>query len=542
MSCAAPIESIVTDPVRAGFNAPFPPGYRASGVLLHVTSLPSPYGIGDVGPSAYTWVDQLAAAGQTWWQVLPLGPTGCGHSPYQALSSFAANPLILSPEQLVEDGLLKADDCNGSAFPPGSVDFDKVIPFKERLLTQAWRNFRSGGRVDFRAEFEQFCEEKGDLQAEPALFMALREKFHGAPFWEWPAPLARRHPEALTKARRELADAIDRFRFGQFLVLRHWQNLKAYAKQRGVRLLGDLPIFVSLDSSDVWANPELFLLDEQARPRVVAGVPPDYFSAEGQLWGNPIYDWQALRETGYRWWIERLRARLDYLDAIRIDHFRGFEAAWHVPANAPTAASGQWVPGPGADFFGAVRGALGGLPLLAEDLGVITPQVTALRDQFRLPGMRVLQFGFNGDPNNPHLPHHCVHNGLVYTGTHDNDTTRGWYDALSEHERRNFWNYTQRSPGEPHAAVWELIRMAWSSRSALAVTPLQDLLGLGSDARMNVPGRENGQWRWRCPADDALMQSAFQRLFELTESSGRWANKDHLAGRSDREIAEGKAL
>ena len=507
---------------RAGFSAPFQSGYRASGVLLHVTSLPSRYGIGDIGPSAFAWVDQLAAAGQGWWQVLPLGPTGCGHSPYQALSSFAANPLVTSPDRLIEDGLLNPGDYEDCRFPSDHVDFERVIPFKERLLACAWKNFRRGARADLRAPFDQFCEEKARLQEEPALFMALRAQYRGAPFQEWPAGHALREPASLAQARRESADAMQQFRFGQFILLRHWQILKDYANQRGVRLLGDLPIFVSPDSSDVWANPELFLLDDQARPRVVAGVPPDYFSAQGQLWGNPLYDWEALRQTGYRWWIDRFQARLDYLDAIRIDHFRGFEAAWQVPAGATTAVAGRWVPGPGADFFEQVRQSLGGLPLIAEDLGVITPAVAALRDQFQLPGMRVLQFAFDGDPSNPHLPHHCVHNGVIYTGTHDNDTTRGWYDTLPEQQRRNFWNYLQRSPGEPHEAAWELIGLAWSSGAALAVTPFQDLLDLGSAARMNVPGRADGQWRWRC-SEEALNDAVWQRLHELTKASGRLA-------------------
>jgi 4-alpha-glucanotransferase len=304
-----------------------------------------------------------------------------------------------------------------------------------------------------------------------------------------------------------------------------------------VRLLGDLPIFVSPDSSDVWANPELFLLDDHLNPRVVAGVPPDYFSTDGQLWGNPIYDWDALKQTGYHWWIERLRARLDYLDAIRIDHFRGFEAAWHIPAGAPTAASGSWVPGPGADFFEMLRQALGGLPLLAEDLGVITPAVAALRDQFQLPGMRVLQFAFNGDPNNPHLPQHAAHNGVVYTGTHDNDTSRGWYDTTPESERRNLWTCLQRAPGEPGEAVWGLIRLALSSGAALAVIPFQDILGLGSSARMNIPGRAEGQWLWRCAAE-ALTAPAWQRLRELTELSDRLINTTATAGAGPERIRE----
>jgi len=386
------------------FNAPFPPAYRASGVLLHVTSLPSRYGIGDLGPTAFAWIDCLAAAGQSWWQVLPLGPTGYGHSPYQALSSFAANPLVISPEQLIEDHLLAPDDISNTAFPSDHVNFELVIPFKQRVHALAWKNFQNGARPDLVPAFEQFRAEKGAIQDDTALFMALRRKHGAAHFQDWPAELARREPNSLTRARTELRHEIEQFRFGQFLVLRQWLLLKHYANERGVRILGDLPIFVSPDSSDVWAAPEMFLLDEHRKPRVVAGVPPDYFSAQGQLWGNPLYDWEAMRRIGYRWWINRLAARLEYLDAIRIDHFRAFEAAWQIPAGAPTAQSGHWAPGPGADFLEHVRQALEGLPLLAEDLGVITPAVEALRDQFQLPGMRVLQFGFNGDPNNPHLP------------------------------------------------------------------------------------------------------------------------------------------
>lgn len=508
--------------MQPGYITPFPAGYRASGVLLHVTSLPSPYGIGDLGPSAFAWIDALADAGQTWWQVLPLGPTGFGHSPYQALSSFAANPLVISPEQLIEEGLLTISDCSGESFPSDHVEFDRVVLFKEQILCRAWQNYRRGARKDLKDPFEQHCHEKASLQSEPALFMALRAKYEKKPFVRWPQEFAQRESTAITRARGELADAIDQFRFGQFLLLRQWSILREHASRRGVRVLGDLPIFVSPDSSDVWANPKLFLVDDQLQPRFVAGVPPDYFSADGQLWGNPIYDWDAHKRAGYRWWIDRLESRLHFLDAIRIDHFRGFEAAWHIPAGAPTAASGQWVPGPGADFFEQVRHALGGLPLLAEDLGVITPAVTALRDQFQLPGMRVLQFAFNGDPNNPHLPHLCVHNGVVYTGTHDNDTTRGWFDTLSENERTNFWKYVGRSGGEPDEAVWEMIRLAWNSEAALAIIPFQDLLGLGSPARMNIPGRADGQWRWRCSAS-ALKGAAWQRLFDLTHDARRMA-------------------
>lgn len=513
----------VKDQLGTGFRAPFAPGYRASGVLLHVTSLPSPYGVGDTGTSAFKWIDQLVAAGQSWWQVLPLGPTGYGNSPYQALSSFAANPVIVSPEQLGEEGLLDPQDVSDFRFSASSVDFDRVIPSKKRVLALAWRNFQKGASNELRLAFEEYREEKGLLQNDAALFRAIRERYREAAFQDWPADLARRDPAALAAAKRELGDVVDQFFFGQFLVLRQWQRLKQYANDRGVRILGDLPIFVSADSADVWANPELFLLNAQLRPKVVAGVPPDYFSADGQLWGNPLYNWEALRETGYQWWIRRLEARLDYLDAIRIDHFRGFEAAWHVPAGAASAQAGQWVLGPGAEFFDKVRQALGGLPLLAEDLGIITPAVTSLKNRFQLPGMRVLQFGFNGDPNNVHLPHQCDHNSVVYTGTHDNDTTRGWYDGLGEQERRNFWNYIHHPAGRPEEAVREMVQLALGSPAALAITPYQDLLGLGSGARMNVPGCPHGQWHWRRTEDERKVDAAFQRLYQETARSDRVA-------------------
>jgi 4-alpha-glucanotransferase len=509
--------------VQSPFSVPFPPEYRASGVLLHVASLPSRFGIGDVGPSAFAFVDRLAAAGQSWWQLLPMGPTGYSHSPYQSLSSFAANPSVISPDRLIEDGLLQRSDCENVDFSTERIDYDYVIPFKERLLTRAWNNFHQGARADLRGEFTHFTRETAALQDDPALFMALRKKFGGAPFQAWPADLARREPTALARARQELDEDVQRFRFGQFMVLRHWKGLKDYARQRGVRLLGDLPIFVSPDSSDVWANPELFLLDENLNPTVVAGVPPDYFSVDGQLWGNPLYHWEALKARGYRWWIERFQARLAYVDAIRLDHFRGFEAAWHVPAGAATAAQGAWVSAPGVEFFTQVRKALGGLPLFAEDLGDITPAVTALRDQFGLPGMRVLQFGFSGDAKNPHLPHNGTHNALVYTGTHDNNTTRGWYDDLPETERAQVWKYLERSQGHAHEVAWELIRLAWMSHAALAITPVQDLLGLGATARMNIPGRADGQWRWRCPESVLTDEDVWLRLRTVTAEASRLA-------------------
>ena len=360
-----------------------------------------------------------------------------------------------------------------------------------------------------------------------ALFRALKAKYDGAYYLEWPVELVQRRPDALAKARRELASQIDQVRFAQFLLFRQGDQLKEYAHAKGVGLIGDLPFFVSPDSSDVWANPELFLLDEQRRPRFVAGVPPDYFSAQGQLWGNPVYNWDALRSTGYRWCIDRLRALLAHVDVIRLDHFRGFAAAWHVPAGAATAQSGQWVPGPGASFFQAVQKELGRLPFIAEDLGVITPDVRALRDQFHVPGTRVLQFAFDGHADNPYLPHNFVPNTVVYTGTHDNPTTREWYDELPDDQRQNFWNYLKRTPGESVEAAPALMRLAWSSVAALAIAPLQDLLNLGREARMNVPGRADGNWRWRC-TEKMLSVSAFEWLRELTESTKRAVSIENL--------------
>jgi 4-alpha-glucanotransferase len=498
---------------------PFPQEYRASGLLMHVTSLPSPYGIGDLGASAFSWIDRLHDAGQGWWQALPLGPTGYGNSPYQSLSSFAGNALLISPGSLISDGLLQASDAQ-SRFSADSVEYDSVIPFKQQLLETAWVKFKAGERKDLRPAYDEFCARQAHWLEDYALFRALKEKYHEAYYLEWPAELVQRSPSALVEARRELASQIDQVRFAQFLLFRQADQLKQHAHAKGVSLIGDLPFFVSPDSSDVWGNPELFLLDEQHRPLFVAGVPPDYFSAQGQFWGNPVYNWDAVRATGYRWCIDRMRAVLAHVDVIRLDHFRGFAAAWHIPAGAPTAQFGQWVAGPGASFFQAVQTELGHLPFIAEDLGVITDDVRALRDQFHLPGMRVLQFAFDGHADNPYLPHNFVHNTVAYTGTHDNATTRQWYEELPDYQRQNFWNYLKRGPGTSADAAPELMQLAWSSPAALAIAPLQDLLNLGSEARMNVPGRADGNWRWRV-REDMLSSQAFRWLQDLTESSKR---------------------
>jgi 4-alpha-glucanotransferase len=517
---------------------PFPPEYRASGLLLHVTSLPSSYGIGDLGSSAFSWIDRLHDAGQRWWQALPLGPTGYGNSPYQSMSSFAGNELLINPEELIADGLLQASDTQ-SHFSADIVDYDSVIPFKQRLLEKAWANFQGGKGINNQlwSAYDEFSAKQAHWLEDYALFRALKEKYRQAYYLEWPTELVQRSPSALAEARRELASQIDQVRFVQFLLFRQADQLKEHAHARGVSLIGDLPFFVSPDSSDVWANPELFLLDERHRPRFVAGVPPDYFSAQGQLWGNPVYNWDAVRATGYRWCIDRLRALLAHVDVIRLDHFRGFAAAWHVPAGAPTAQSGRWVAGPGAGFFQAVQTELGRLPFIAEDLGVITPDVQALRDQFRLPGMRILQFAFDGHADNPYLPHNFVHNTVAYTGTHDNATTRQWYEELPDNQRQNFWSYLKRAPGTSADAAPELMRLAWSSPAALAIAPLQDLLNLGSEARMNVPGRADGNWRWRV-REDMLSPQAFQRLQDLTESCKRSVSPaTSVRAQADREGA-----
>jgi len=505
-----------------GIVPPFPSKYLSSGILLHVTSLPSPYGIGDVGPSAFSWVDRLHGAGQGWWQALPLGPTGYGNSPYQSLSSFAGNGLLISPEFLISDGLLNTSDC-ASQFPPDLVDYDFVIPFKEKLLEKAWTKFEAGERTDLRPAYQEFCATQESWLEDYALFRALKNKFGGSYYLEWPEDLVQRKPAALAKARRELANEIDRFRLEQFLLLRQADQLKEYAHAKGLSLIGDLPFFVSPDSSDVWANPEFFLLDEWRRPRFVAGVPPDYFSAQGQLWGNPVYNWDALRSTGYRWCIDRVRALLAHVDVIRLDHFRGFAAAWHVQAGAKTAQSGEWVPGPGPSFFQAIQRELERLPFIAEDLGTITTDVAFLRDQFQVPGTRVLQFAFDGHADNPYLPHNFVANTVAYTATHDNPPTREWYEQLPDSQKQNLWSYLKRRLANSVEAPQALIELAWSSVAALTVTPLQDVLDLGIGSRMNVPGRADGNWRWRF-TEQMVSATTFEWLRDLTERSKRCAS------------------
>jgi 4-alpha-glucanotransferase len=508
-------------PVRTSSAQVRPPFTRSAGILLHVTSLPSRYGIGDLGPAAYRWVDQLARAKQSWWQVLPLGPPGAGNSPYQAFSAFAGNPALVSPERLMEEGLLNRADlahATRDRFPAGRVDFPRAGTFRAGLITNAWQRFAGGtaGRR-LRGAFEAFTSRHKAWLDDFTLFMALKEARAARSWTDWPKPLVLRDRAALADAKRDLAEAIGRHQFGQFLFFRQLEGLRQYARQKGVRLIGDLPIYVSPESSDVWARPHLFLLDRQRRPTAVAGVPPDLFSRTGQRWGNPLYDWPAMRRDGFAWWVDRMRATLAQVDVVRLDHFRGFAGYWKIPAHLPTAVRGRWVKGPGTELFDALRKGLGKLPLIAEDLGVITPDVERLRDEFGLPGMRVLQFAFGGDPDNLHLPHQHVRNVAAYTGTHDNETTAGWYAGLDRKHRDLVHRYAPDARTDP---VWALIRLAWSSVAKLAIAPMQDVLRLGNEARMNTPGTALGNWGWRM-AEGMLRNETLDRLGELTETYGR---------------------
>jgi len=485
---------------------------RSSGILLHVTSLPGPHGIGDLGPAAYAWIDQLAAAKQTWWQFLPLGPTGYADSPYQCFSAFAGNPNLISLERLVEDGLLSPADLPKRDWPTAEVDYDAVRPLKNQATQRALERFTAKPNKALAHDFQAFCDAEAEWLTPFALFAALKDNHGGAAWWDWPQEDRFFDPQSAAARLKSLGAVARLHQFRQFLFFRQWRQLRQHAQDRGVKFIGDMPIFIASDSADVWSRPELFQLDENRQPTFVAGVPPDYFSATGQLWGNPLYDWDEHRRTGFQWWIKRLASTLQQVDLVRLDHFRGFEAYWAVPAGDKTAERGTWQPGPGGDLFNAVKAALGELPLIAEDLGVITPEVDALRRAFGLPGMRILQFAFGGAMEDRFIPHNYVHHTAVYTGTHDNETTTGWFENLTPKERDFYLRYAPLAEQKP---VWELIRLAWASVADLAVAPLQDLLELGNAARMNFPGKTEGNWRWR--VDESLLTGAvFEKLAGLT--------------------------
>lgn len=489
---------------------------RAAGILLHATSLPGGCRIGDLGPPAYEFCRQLVDAGQTYWQILPLGPTGYGDSPYQPLSAFAGNTLLISPEKLIGEELIPADVLAGaSRFPAGGVDYPAVTGWKNELLKTAYKRYLSDGAP--RDEFYAFCSEHAYWLDDYALYRAIKSANGEAAWFDWPDELKLRDPEALERTKGERQYDIDFHKFCQWTFFRQWSELKDYAASLGLKIIGDIPIFTALDSADVWARRDLFKLNADGSPIAVAGVPPDYFSSTGQLWGNPIYNWEAMRADGFAWWISRFAAILQMVDVVRIDHFRGFVSAWEVPGKDETAENGEWVEVPGRELFEALRSHLGDLPIIAEDLGAITPEVDALRDDFGFPGMRILEYGFGGDARNRDLPHNYERNTVAYTGTHDNDTVAGWFDSLDEKTRKHALSYLD-SDGE--AINWDMIRLLYASVADTVIIPLQDILGLDSHSRMNTPATTDGNWHWRL-AEGSFTTDIINRLSGLADIYGR---------------------
>ncbi|MDX2240607.1 MAG: 4-alpha-glucanotransferase [Leptolyngbyaceae cyanobacterium bins.302] len=498
---------------------------RASGVLLHPTCLPGPHGIGDLGKSAYQFIDFLEHSGQQVWQILPLGPTGYEHSPYiMNFSTFAGNPLLISLETLVSDGWMDAYDLvTLTEHNPDKVEFDQVIPHKMKFLRLAFERFQHFSKNDWNTRFEQFRQTQSWWLDDFALFMALLDANGGKTWTQWESAIARREPAALAAQTEALHEQIQFHQFLQFIFFEQWTQLRAYANRKHIKIVGDISIYVCHNSSDVWAAPDLFKLDPQTlEPAYIAGVPPDYFSATGQLWGNPVYDWDKMQQTGFDWWIKRFQATLQYVDIVRVDHFRGFEAYWQVPAGEATAINGEWIKAPGEQFFETLRDRLGELPVLAEDLGIITPEVEALRDRFQFPGMKILMFGFSEGAENTHLPHNYVPNCVVYPGTHDNDTAIGWWATATPSEKEMLARYLDAAnPDELREINWVLIRLALASVAKLAILPLQDILSLGHEARMNDPSTNAGNWRWRYRSSELLTSELAQRLLQTTQLYGR---------------------
>lgn len=502
---------------------------RASGILLHPTSLPGPHGIGDLGDEAYRFVDFLSASGQSLWQVLPLGPTGYGDSPYACYSAFAGNTLLVSPERLYKENLISESDLSGlPQLPEGTVDFSAAHERKDAILARAFANYQRANNTELQNDFESFAEQNAAWLDDYALFRALKSAHDGKPWYEWDQSLVARAPAALTRAKSDLHQQIEEQKFSQFIFFKQWSELKDYCHSQGIQIIGDIPIFVAHDSADVWTNPEQFKLNADGSRIVVAGVPPDYFSETGQYWGNPLFNWDQMLADGFQWWIERVQSALQTVDIARIDHFRGFVACWEIPGGDKTAERGRWVEAPGRELFTAIRNALGELPIIAEDLGVITSDVEKLRDDFGFPGMRILQFAFSSDTANIDLPHNYHQNVVVYTGTHDNDTTVGWFNSVAgegstrtaaqiECEREFCLKYLTTEGAE---IQWDFIRAVLASVANTAVIPMQDVLGLGSEARMNLPNSTAGNWLWRLRGED-LSEDLSGRLRELTDLYGR---------------------
>ena len=498
---------------------------RSSGILLHPTSFPSRFGMGDMGIEAYRFIDFLVESDQQYWQVLPLGPTGYGNSPYSCYSAMAGNPLLINPELLRDDQLLADEDfANLPEFPLDCVDFERAIALKVPLLKKACENFKTKASPVQQKEFSAFCESKENWLEDYALFMALKDNFGGVSWNNWEPEIARREPESLEKWRQQLNAEIYYYKYVQFEFFRQWTELKRYANLRDIKIIGDIPIYVAHDSADVWSHREIFCLHEASgEPALMAGVPPDYFSSTGQLWGNPVYNWEKLQANNFEWWVERFEAIFAYVDVTRIDHFRGFEAYWAVKRGQETAMYGEWIKAPGTALLDLINQKFGNLPIIAEDLGVITPEVEALRDRYEFPGMKILQFAFGAGPGDPFLPFNYDRNCVVYTGTHDNDTTVGWFNQLSNYERDEVLRYLGCI--DPQGIHWSLIRMGWMSIANMAIVPYQDLLGLDTDARMNFPGKPEGNWGWRY-RPEALNREVGERLKTMTYISGRAPHKN----------------
>jgi 4-alpha-glucanotransferase len=505
---------------------------RASGILLHLSSLPSRGSIGDLGPAAYEFLDFLSSARQTLWQILPHGPTAYANSPYSSISAFAGNPLLVSLERLADAGWIDRGRLAVLPERDGPIDYDHVRAVKLPLLREAAGNFLDHASGAARSRYEKFCSDNAWWLDDYVLFVRLRERYPQGTWNQWPRKLARREPRGLARLREQLRLALDVSRVTQFFFFEQWRALHQACRRRGIRIVGDVAIFVDYDSADVWTQPNLFQLDDDLNPTVVAGVPPDAFSSSGQRWGNPIYRWDVLKSRGYDWWVQRMKWALTTCDIVRLDHFRGFESYWEIPANEPSAHQGRWIQGPGDDLFHALRQALGGFPLIAEDLGMITPEVHALRERLQIPGMKVLQFGFSNPGAHIYLPHRYEPNCVVYTGTHDNDTTLGWYSSIQGDERRAAEDYLGTDPAGMN---WALIRAALTSPARLAIIPLQDVLGLGSEARMNTPSRREGNWTWRY-LPGALKREYAERLARLSDISDRNASPPDQQGH--REVSE----
>ena len=503
---------------------------RSSGILLHVTSLPGQFGIGDLGKEAYNFVDFLSESGQRLWQILPLHPTGYGHSPYQSLSIFAGNPLFISPEKLMEDGFLNNIDLASlTKFPVNSIDYDAVINFKNSLLNKSFDIFEIKANSTQLNDFAAFSKNNAWWLDNYSLFMALRDFNNLSPWNTWDKDIRSWLPETIEHWNTKLSREIRFHKYLQYLFSKQWSELKTYCHGKGVKIIGDVPIYVALDSAEVWSNPHVFYINDNCQPTIVAGVPPDYFSNTGQLWGNPLYRWDIMLKDGFTWWVERLKTEFKLVDIIRLDHFRGFEKYWAVPASDTTAINGTWVQGPGIELFHTIQKAIGDIPVITEDLGMITPEVKILRDELGFPGMKVLQFAFGDESStNEYKPHNYIRNCVVYTGTHDNNTTIGWFNgedigvttrskSTMDKERQHVLQYIGT---DGHEINWDFIRIALMSIADIAIIPLQDVLGLGGVARMNLPGTTEGNWRWRFTSE-MLTDGIKQKLKEMTYLYGR---------------------